>query len=163
MEPRRASTPHKRSLARPPWARRLAACVALAVGVLAGLGARAVSPAPYRLIANPACSLTTVDRSFVARAFLKKVRRWPDGAAIEPVDLDQSSPVRRAWSNDVLSRSIEAVRAYWQQMIFSGRGLPPPEMPSDADVVGYVLSRPGAIGYVSAAADLHGARVLQLR
>ena len=63
----------------------------------------------------------------------------------------------------MLSRSLEAVRTYWQQMIFSGRELPPPELRSDEEVVGYVLRRPGAIGDVSAGADLHGAKVLTLR
>ena len=125
--------------------------------------ARADSAASYRLIVHPSNPAREVDRSFVAQAFLKKVIHWPSGVPIQPIDLDQRSPVRRRWSDEVLNRSIEAVKSYWQQMIFSGRGLPPPEVTSDEQVIDFVLHRAGAIGYVSADANLHGARVLSLR
>jgi hypothetical protein len=158
------STNGKPTVAR--WARRAVVCMAMIVGGVSATGAErafAEVPQTYRLIANPSCPVSSVDRGFVAQAFLKKIRRWPDGEAIQPVDLDSRSAVRRNWSADVLSRSVEAVRTYWQQMIFSGRELPPPEMRSDDEVVGYILKRPGAIGYVSSTADLRGAKVLTLR
>lgn len=119
-----------------------------------------VAPPPFHLIVNPTNPASTVDRAFVAQAFLKKVRHWPDGQTILPVDLARDSTVRRQWSLDLLGRSVEAVKNYWQQLIFAGRDLPPPELPSDTEVVTYVLHNPGAIGYVSGVAPLHGAKVL---
>ena len=131
------------------------------------VGADQAAPAPpgppFHLIVNPTNPATTVDRAFVAQAFLKKVRHWPDGQTILPVDLTRDSAVRRQWSLDLLGRSVEAVKNYWQQLIFAGRDLPPPELASDSDVVTYVLHNPGAIGYVSGAAPLHGAKVLGLQ
>jgi hypothetical protein len=50
------------------------------------------------------------------------------------------------------------VKNYWQQRIFSGRDLPPPELDSDEAVVSYVLSHRGALGYVSGAAKLDKAK-----
>ncbi|HEY4185985.1 MAG TPA: hypothetical protein VGP07_13005 [Polyangia bacterium] len=117
----------------------------------------------YRIIVHPANSISSVDRAFVAQAFLKKIQQWPDGEAIQPVDLEQNSAVRRQWSGDMLSRSVAAVKSYWQQMIFSGRNLPPPELGSDKDVVSYVLRKPGGIGYVSAAVELRGAKILMVK
>jgi hypothetical protein len=114
----------------------------------------------YRLIVNPKNPTATVDREFAAQSFLKKIVTWEHGGVIRPVDLVFDSPVRRKFSEDVLRRSVAAVRSYWLQIIFSGRGVPPPELGSDDDVVRYVLREPGAIGYVSSRADLHGARVL---
>jgi hypothetical protein len=52
------------------------------------------------------------------------------------------------------------VRSYWQQLIFSGRDVPPPELDSDADVVKYVSKHAGAIGYVSGNGDLAGVKVV---
>jgi ABC-type phosphate transport system substrate-binding protein len=152
-------------------ARRRSIAIGVSIALAAVLktvspGAFAQAPAArptYRVIVHPSNATVSVDPRFVAQAFLKKIRRWPDGETIQPVDLDQNSPVRSHWSNDVLSRSVEAVRIYWQQMIFSGRELPPPEMRSDEDVVSYVLRRPGSIGYVSIGANLHGAKVLEVR
>jgi hypothetical protein len=133
------------------------------VASLAARHARADSAGAYRLIVHPSNPVRELDRSFVAQAFLKKVIHWPCGVPIQPIDLDQRSPVRRRWSDEVLNRSVEAVKSYWQQMIFSGRGLPPPEVTTDEQVIDFVLHRAGAIGYVSADANLHGARALSLR
>lgn len=156
-----------RSTNRRPASAPLAAVVVVAVlalvAVTAGLAAlgsaHAASPA-FHVIVNPSNPATQVERAFVAQAFLKKVRRWPDGQTILPVDLTRDSAVRRQWSLDLLGRSVDAVKNYWQQLIFAGRDLPPPELPSESDVVTYVLHNPGAIGYVSSAAPLRGAKVL---
>jgi len=139
------------------------AAALLIVAALAAPHARAESSGAYRLVVHPSNGAREVDRSFVAQAFLKKITHWPNGDTIEPVDLDQRSPVRRRWSDEVLNRSVEAVKSYWQQMIFSGRALPPPEVTNDQQVIDFVLHRAGGIGYVSADANLRGARTLSLR
>ena len=43
---------------------------------------------------------------------------------------------------------------------FSGRDVPPPELESDEAVVNYVLEHRGAVGYVSGAAKVRGAKVV---
>jgi hypothetical protein len=156
----------QRSFAAAARLRYVALCVAIVVGALLKTfdpGAFAQAPVPrpgYRLIVHPGNATSSIEQTFVAQAFLKKIHRWPDGETILPVDLDQDSPIRSRWSRDVLSRSVGAVRIYWQQMIFSGRELPPPEMRTEDDVVEYVLRRPGSIGYVSTEANLRGAKVI---
>jgi hypothetical protein len=60
----------------------------------------------------------------------------------------------------VLKRSVQAVKTYWQQRIFSGRGVPPPELESDDAVVRYVENNPGALGYISGTAALGKTKVL---
>jgi ABC-type phosphate transport system substrate-binding protein len=114
----------------------------------------------YVVITHPSNTAPVVDRKFVEDAFLKKTTRWPDGRPIRPVDLAPDSPVRRKFSEDVLNRSVAVVKGYWQQKIFSGRDVPPPEVDSDKDAVRYVLKNEGSIGYVSGSADLGGSRVL---
>jgi ABC-type phosphate transport system substrate-binding protein len=104
-----------------------------------------------------------LERTLVADAFLKKRTRWPNGEVIHPVDQRRDSSVRHHFSQSVLRRSVEAVRNYWQQRIFSGRDVPPPEVESDAEVIRYVRDNPGAIGYVTAATDADGIRVVTLR
>jgi hypothetical protein len=96
----------------------------------------------------------------MAQTFLKKVATWSHGGIVRPVDLLPASPARKKFTEEVLGRSVAAVRSYWLQIIFAGRGVPPPELKSDDEVIRYVLREPGAIGYVSANADLRGARVI---
>jgi ABC-type phosphate transport system substrate-binding protein len=120
---------------------------------------------PYRVIVHPQNQAGAVTRRFLAEAFLKKTTRWADGEVIHPVDLGPDSPTRARFTEDVLSRSVGAVKSYWQQLIFAGRDLPPPEMESDAAIIRYVLHNQGAVGYISgdASNNLGGARVLTIK
>jgi ABC-type phosphate transport system substrate-binding protein len=146
------------------WILRLAVALAtLAVG--GTLFAQGTSPGgpPYRIIVNDSNPVDSVERRFLADAFLKKVTVWSSGEVIRPVDLPPNSPIRRKFSDDVMKRSVEAVKSYWQQHIFAGHDLPPPELSTEDDVIAYVVKHPGAVGYVSASADLHGAKAVALR
>jgi ABC-type phosphate transport system substrate-binding protein len=117
----------------------------------------------YRVIVHPRNPLASLDRSYLADAFLKKTTRWDDGESIQPVDLIADSAARRKFTADVLHRSISAVKSYWQQQIFSGRDIPPPELDSDVAVRDYVLKHRGAIGYLSGNADVSGVKVIAVR
>ena len=119
--------------------------------------------AGFQMIVHPSNPTTVVDRRFLVDVFLKKVTRWPHDQAIHPADLDADSPVRRRFTEQVLKRSVAAVKTYWQQLVFSGRDVPPPELDSDWQMVRYVLNHPGAIGYISPGASLAGTKVLSVR
>ncbi len=136
--------------------------MAVSVALLGDPSAGEASAGAYRVIVNPANPVQHVERRFLAQVFLKKVTLWPDGESIHPVDLPPDSPVRHTFVEDVLGRSISAVKSYWQALIFSGRTLPPPELDSEKEIVSYVLGHRGAIGYVSDHADIGSAKVLSV-
>jgi ABC-type phosphate transport system substrate-binding protein len=121
------------------------------------------SVAAFRVILHPDNPTTTLDRKFVLEAFLKKTTRWSHDEPIRPVDLDPDSSARQHFSEEVLRRSVPAIKSYWQQMVFSGRGVPPPELESDEQVVRFVLGNRGAIGYVSGSANVEGVKVIVVR
>jgi hypothetical protein len=157
-------------LSRPARAR---ASAALAAALAAALVARPAGGAPRRAPAPDRPAPAAADRQFVvvvhasnpsdavpreqvARLFLRKVRRWPGGAAAEPVDLTPGAPARDAFSRRVLGKSVATVRAYWQQRIFSGLDVPPPEKAAEAEALDFVRTHPAAVTYVSAEAPLPG-------
>lgn len=117
----------------------------------------------YQVIVHPKNPATSANRTLIADIFLKKATRWENGDAAVPVDQRPSSGVRKAFSEDVLRRSVEAVRNYWTQRIFAGRELPPPEVDSDEAVVRFVANHPGALGYVSGNAPLGPCKRLEVR
>jgi hypothetical protein len=121
-------------------------------------GATKAAAPTYRVIVHPSNPNTTVGRKFLEEAFLKKTTSWPGGGAIRPVDLGPTSSIRSHFSSDVLHRSVAEVKSYWQQWIFTGRGVPPPELASDDDVVKYVLKYSGAVGYVAGSTTLNGTK-----
>jgi ABC-type phosphate transport system substrate-binding protein len=136
--------------------------------LLAALGGRSgtVNADPstgFHVIVNPDNVTASVDRKFLAEAFLKKVTRWPNDDLIRPVDQESSAPARQAFSDGVLKRSVAAVKSYWQQTVFSGTGVPPPELDGEGQVVKFVLKNRGAVGYVSAGVNLQGAKILMVR
>lgn len=136
--------------------------VALAAAA-AGARLHAAAPPAYRLVVNPQNVAASLDRKLVADMFLKKVTRWPDGEIARPVDLYPDSAARARFSEDVIHRTVPAVKSYWQQLVFSGRDVPPPELDHDEDVIRYVLRFPGGIGYVSGAANVERVRVVTIR
>jgi hypothetical protein len=136
----------------------------LLLGSALGAAALAHAEAPvYRVIVNPRNPSGSIERRFLAQAFLRKASQWDDGEVIRPVDLASDAPARRRFVEDVLERSVAAVKSYWQQVIFSGRGVPPPELDSDEAVLRYVQKYTGAVGYVSGSADVRSVKVLVVR
>jgi ABC-type phosphate transport system substrate-binding protein len=119
--------------------------------------------AEFRVIVHPSNGSNALDRALLADYFFKKATRWNDGETVKPVDLKSDNVVRKRFSEAVLKRSVGAVRSYWQQRIFSGRDVPPPEVDSDEAVMAYVARYPGAIGYVSGTTKLVGVKELALR
>jgi len=136
------------------------------VSILVALAAASVAAdtprSAYVVIVHSANRASRIDRQFLAEAFLRRATRWPDDTPIRPVDLGPDARARIRFSDEVLSRSVASVRSYWQQRIFSGQGLPPPELPDDESVVAYVLSHPGAIGYVGPGAALNGTKTVEV-
>jgi hypothetical protein len=137
--------------------------VILAMAFAAVIAAAAERKVGYRIVCHPANPTDVVEREFLEDAFLRKKTTWPSGVTIRPVDMTRESPVRKQFSAEVLRRSVDAVRSYWQQRIFAGRELPPPELDGDEAVIRYVLKERGSVGYVSDGATLGGAKVLGVR
>ena len=142
----------------------LGALSLLALVPTIGAPAHAQEATPeFRIVVHASNAARSVERSFLADALLKKVTRWEHGETIRPADLLPATAARRAFSERVLKRSVGAVRSYWQQKIFSGRDVPPPELASDDEVLVFVAKNPGAVGYVSGAAKLKGVKELQIK
>ncbi|HEX2717641.1 MAG TPA: hypothetical protein VHM67_08150 [Gemmatimonadaceae bacterium] len=140
---------------------RLAVVAAAAV-----LGAAAFGPMPapssYKVIVNAQNPVTSLPRAKVAKLFLRRAT-WPSGAAVQPCDLPEKSPVRVEFTKVVHGKSVIAVKSFWQQQIFAGRDVPPPEKTADAEVIAFVLANPGAIAYVSAPTPLpNGVRAIEV-
>jgi ABC-type phosphate transport system substrate-binding protein len=134
-----------------------------ALAVSASARASAGSGDAFRVIVNPDNPVTEVDRGFLRDAFLKKSNSWGSGETVRPVDLARKFPVREAFTRDVLKKTLPQLKRYWNQQIFSGKGVPPPEVDSTAAAIAYVLANPGAVGYLPADADAGRAKVVKVK
>jgi len=116
----------------------------------------------YRIIVNADNPVSSLTRDQASKMFLKKTARWENGSPVLPVDLSSKSEVREKFSREIHGRSVASIKNYWQQQIFSGRNTPPPEKASEAEVISYVKANPGAIGYVSASAEVDEVKTLEI-
>jgi ABC-type phosphate transport system substrate-binding protein len=96
-------------------------------------------------------SLTQAELS---RIFLRRDTHWVDGRPVLPVDQPRNSVVRSAFTKGVHGRTVGAVNSYWQQQIFSGGEIPPPERANDQAVLEFVRNNPAAIAYVRSGTPL---------
>ncbi len=113
------------------------------------------SEASFQVVIHAENPTTELPAATVSRMFLKKLKRWPHGVRVVPIDLQAKSEVRKDFTRAVHKKSVTAIKSFWQRMIFSGRGDPPPlEESSEEAVLDFVRSNPGAIGYVAVATPL---------
>ena len=137
--------------------------ILLALGIALSPGpAETSEEARYWVIVHPDNPSITLRRDEVSRLFLKKITRWSDGRIAAPVDLVAAAAARDAFSRDIHRRPASAIKKYWQQMVFSGRLAPPPEVATDADVLAMVRGNPAAIGYVSDEVTLQGVKIVDI-
>jgi len=116
----------------------------------------------FLVITNQDNPTTTMSREMISNVYLKKVERWEDGKRVRPVDLPKSSMLRESFTRDIIGRDVSAVLSYWHQMMFSGKGVPPLLRSSESDVVEFVRSNPGAIGYISPETPVEGVKVVEI-
>jgi len=131
----------------------LAALALVPVALSGALAQNAATPS-YKLIVNASNPVSSLSRDEASRLFLKKVTMWRNAKPVLIVDQKTSSPVRETFTKEIHGRQVSSVTSYWQQMIFSGRAVPPAEKSSDADVAAFVAANEAAIGYVAVEAEL---------
>ena len=129
--------------------RRVLIGLALVTGAFTAPAAGQAQDKDYVVIVNTFNPFVEIRADDLSRIFLKKTATWSNGQAAQPVDQPEGSNLRRRFTARVLNRDTGSVKSYWQQMVFSGRAVPPPALDNDAAVVEFVRQHPYAVGYVS--------------
>jgi hypothetical protein len=96
-------------------------------------------------------SAVTASPAEVSRLFLGKLKKFSDGTKAEIVYAKEGSSVREEFDKKALKKSPSQIKAYWSKLLFSGKGSPPKELTSDAEIKAKVASGSGVVGYIDAA------------
>lgn len=139
---------------------RVMTVIAMAVALFA-CHRTAAAQDGFRVVVNPANPVSSLSRTQVSKLFLDK-GTWDDGAIGSPVDLLPSSPIREGFSKEVLGLPIPAAVDRMRESAKAAGLNPPPALATDREVLAYVRLKPGAIGYVSLAADVSGVKVVSV-
>jgi ABC-type phosphate transport system substrate-binding protein len=122
-----------------------AACVALGIALLAPVTDAAE---PLAVIVHPSRT-TRMNRTEVARIYLRTQRFWGDGQPIVAINREAGSRAREQFSERVLGSETSWLPAYWNEQYFQGV-FPPATLSSGAAVKRFVASDRNAIGYIEA-------------
>lgn len=116
----------------------------------------------FKIVVNKDNPVSSLSKNQINKLFLKKTSKWDDGKKVLPADLSNSSKIRANFSKLILGKPVSSIKAYWQQRIFTGRGVPPVEKDNDREVLNYIKANPNAVGYVSASANVKGVKVIEI-
>lgn len=110
------------------------------------------SYAAVAVIVNPGAGIDTLSEDDVARIFLGKTKSFPSGAQAVPVNQDEGSAVREKFNEAICKKNASQYKAYWAQLVFTGKGTPPKDAGNDAAVKSLIAANPNMIGYIDSSA-----------
>jgi hypothetical protein len=125
-------------------------------------GVAQIKNADFVVIVHPSNHFETLSRSKVSLLFLRRVSRWPWGAAVEPVDLVLDQPVRVEFMRQVLRSTERDLAQYWIDQTTTRGVSRPVEVTSAAEAKSIVAGRPGAIAYIPTAELDRSVKVLKV-
>jgi ABC-type phosphate transport system substrate-binding protein len=134
--------------------------IASRIFLLAGLaGFISVAQAEYAFIVNPSNNSGLANDS-VTHLYLAKAKSFPNGELAIPLNQKSDSASRKAFEEKIVGKSESQMKAYWSQLIFSGKAMPLKEMSDDAEVIELVGKNPSAVGYVDSSSVNESVKVL---
>lgn len=131
--------------------------------ILTALGlflAATVQAAPV-FIANASGTPDSVKKEDLTAILEGKKTKWEGGPAIKLALLAEGE-THEAVCKEFVGKSGDQLEKTWKKLVFTGKGVMPTVLKTDADVVDYVTKTPGALGYIGDAAAAGTAKVLTI-
>lgn len=111
-----------------------------------------LSWAEVAVIVHPSTNFEVLSENDVSRLFLGKIKTFPSGERAVPVNLSEGSSVRNKFNEVVCKKNSSQYKAYWSQLVFTGKGTPPNDVGDDGAVKALIAANPNMIGYIDAEA-----------
>lgn len=109
-----------------------------------------LSPAMAGVVVVAHPNVHKLDQATVQRIYTGKVVEV-GGVSVAPVNLRTGQALRQRFLNDYLQQTDDAYVAYWTVRRYVGKGVPPREFSSVAEVISFVQTTPGAVAYLDEA------------
>ena len=119
----------------------------------------AFSTADVEVIVHPSNG-AALDQDAIQRIFLGKTRAFPGGGEAVAISANEGSPEELEFTEKVLSKNPKQLKAYWAKMVFTGKGTPPRQVDSTAELVKLISANPNLIGFIPAGTGGGGVKVV---
>ena len=128
--------------------------------LLASLGSWSAARAQdVVLVANQGVKISEITNADLRAIFMGTRTRFADGSHAVPVTL-KGGPVHEVFLKTHIGESPEEFRSEWRKVVFTGQGAMPKAFDSESDLIEYVGSTPGAVGYVSRISSQNRVKIL---
>ena len=98
-----------------------------------------------------------------ARSIFKAQQQWwKSNTKISIVLLKSEVPISGAVAEKIFGMSKSEVKTYWIQIVFRGKASTPKHFDSESALIAYIAQTPGAVGVVSAEADVGELKVIEV-
>ena len=111
------------------------------------------------VVANKNVPASSLSIEEVKNIFLSKKTQWRDGSKIQYVALKKGD-AQNDFLKSYLQKTQSQYNRYFRTLVFTGKGKAPRTFSTEAEVVSYVSSTAGAIGYVSSETNTRSAKVI---
>jgi ABC-type phosphate transport system substrate-binding protein len=109
------------------------------------LGARAADVA---FIAHPDVAATSLSADDVKGILLGTKAKWDSGGALKLAVFAEGA-LHEQVVREHTQRSADQFDKYWKKLVFTGKGMLPTTVKTDAEMIDFVAKTPGAFGYVA--------------
>lgn len=103
--------------------------------------------ATHHIISNANLDLKHLPLNKARGIFSMRLHKWPDGSPIRVYVLPDDNTAHREFVQSVLRMFPHQLRRNWDRYIYTGTGQAPIEVSSEAEMIKYVSTTSGAIGY----------------
>jgi ABC-type phosphate transport system substrate-binding protein len=114
------------------------------------------------LIAHPSVPAESIDDDGVKSFLLGTKTKWPNGPVLKLAVLHSGS-VHETVIKTFTNRTAEQFDKYWKKQVFTGQGIMPFIAKTEAEMLDYVASNPGAFGYISRSAATGAVKTVMVR
>ncbi|EKD28052.1 MAG: hypothetical protein ACD_79C00451G0002 [uncultured bacterium] len=102
----------------------------------------------YVFIANMSVTEMYLSKDDISQIFTGKKVKWNDGSKIE-VAVIKSSDIHNMFLKQYIDKTAAQFGTHWKKLVFSGKAIMPKFFESESELISYVSSTKGAIGYAS--------------
>jgi len=106
--------------------------------------------ADFVVVVNPEVAISGLTKDDLKRIYRGEKTEWPGDGAIVPFEQDAGSPLRAAFSKEVLGTTVAEVQTFWINKKMTGGLTGPKVFRSSTLVKKFVARTPGAIAYLAA-------------
>lgn len=100
------------------------------------------------VISHPSVEVKSLSSSQLRRIYSMRQIRWPNNDTIVVFVLPSQHSTHKTFSKDILRIFPYQLDRIWNKLTFSGLGVAPRIVNSQAELLQAVMKTPGAIGYV---------------